>query len=105
MASYDQIPGRFNLSFRRGDTVSTELDFSVDVTGYSFDAAIVSAVTGGEIEEFTTQTTNASQGKVVLSLTSQETAALQHGTYVWSMSWTEATGLVRTVLSGFVEVV
>ena len=104
MATYEQSPGRFNMAFRRGDTLSAELDFSVDITGYSLTANSVSAVTGLSVKSLAAQVTSAADGKVVVSLTPQETLAIPTGTYAWNMSWIEPTGLARTVLSGFIEV-
>lgn len=103
MASYDQTPGSLNLTFKRGDDLSTLIDFSIALTGYTVTAAINSLVTGLEVQPFTVAMTNAASGQVNVSLTDAQTAALARGTYVWNAAWTEGNA-TRTALMGFVEV-
>lgn len=101
--SYDQTPGTLPLSFVRGDTVSALLDFSIDLTGYTFSAALVSVVTGGDVVALTHSVVSAANGTVNVSLTAAQTAALARGTYQWRFVWTQGSA-VRTALTGFVEV-
>lgn len=102
MNSYDQTPGNLPLSFVRGDTLSALIDFSIDLTGYSFAGSLVSAATGAEVIPLTLSIVSASNGQVSVSLTAQQTAALARGTYQWKFVWTQGL-TVRTALTGFVE--
>jgi hypothetical protein len=103
MPSYDQTPGTLNLSFVRGDDVSTLIDFSITMTGYQVTASMYSLVSGAEVQAFTVTAANASAGQYNISLTDTQTAALARGTYGWRMTWTE-NAATRTALTGFVEV-
>lgn len=103
MPSYDQSPGALNLSFKRGDDFSSLIDFSIDMTGYTATASIVSAVTGGVVVPFTVTIPSAADGQVNIALTDTQTAAIARGTYSWQMTWVEGQA-TRTALTGFVEV-
>lgn len=99
---YDQTPGSLPLSFVRNDSFSALLDFSIDLTGYSFAASLVSVVTGSEVIPVTSSVVSAASGQVNVSLTASQTAALARGTYQWKFVWTQGNA-VRTALTGFVE--
>jgi hypothetical protein len=104
MPSYDQTPGVLNLSFVRGDDVSTLIDFSpITMTGYQVTASMYSLVSGADVQAFTVTAANAANGQFNISLTDTQTAALARGTYGWRMTWTE-NAATRTALTGFVEV-
>lgn len=104
MPSYDQTPGTLNLSFKRGDDVSTLIDFSIGMAGYTVTAGITSLVTGAEVQPLTVSFVSATAGTVNVSLTDTQTAALARGTYGWTMKWVESNA-TRTALTGFVEVI
>ncbi len=99
-----QVPGRLDLAFRRGDEYATLLDFSVDLTGYTFAAAITSRLTGATVATPTLTAVNLANGQVNLSLTEVQTAALAAGDYAWSMTWAAPGAVTRTALAGIVEV-
>ena len=103
MPSYDQTPGLLNLSFKRGDDVSTLIDFSIGMSGYTVTAGITSLVDGAEVQPLTVSFVSATAGQVNVSLTDTQTAALARGTYGWNLKWTEGSA-TRTALTGFVEV-
>lgn len=104
MATYEQLPGELNLSFRRADEVSTEIDFSpISLTGFTMAATIVSLVSGGTVAAMTTTVTDAAAGKVNIALTDEQTAALPLGTYRWDLTADDGTAR-RTYLTGMVEV-
>ena len=100
-STYEQAPGRLNLSFNRGNDFSALVDFSISMTGYQVAASIASLVSGAEIVQFTTVLSDAAAGKVNISLTDTQTAAIPRGTYAWSLIWTE-NNATRTALTGFV---
>ncbi|NBW18377.1 MAG: hypothetical protein EBR82_61420 [Caulobacteraceae bacterium] len=99
---YDQRPGNLPISFVRGDTLSALVDFSIDLTGYSFTGSLVSVVTGSEVVPLTISVVSASDGQVNVALTAQQTASIARGTYGWKFVWTQGLA-VRTALTGFVE--
>jgi hypothetical protein len=104
MASYDQLPGTLNLSFRRGDDLSVGVDFNpVSLTGYTMTSTIRSVVTGESVASFTTTLTDAAAGKVNIALSDTQTLSLAPATYRWVMEGTQG-GLTRTYLNGYVEV-
>jgi len=103
MPSYDQTPGSLNLAFKRGDDVSTLIDFSIGMTGYTVTAGITSLVSGADVQPLTVSFVSATAGQVNVSLTDTQTAALARGTYGWEMKWVE-NNATRTALTGYVEV-
>lgn len=104
MATYEQLPGRLNLTFRAGDYFSTIVDFSIGLTGYTTSAALYSCVSGSSVQSFSTAMADAAAGQVSIALTNTQTAALPIGTYEWRLHWTDAGGVARTALGGFAEV-
>lgn len=103
-ATYEQLPGNLGLSFRRGDYVSTLIDFDpTSFTGQTMSASIVSVVTGETVAPVSVAFANASAGQVNVSLSADATSALAAGTYRWTLKSTDGTA-VRTYLAGYVEV-
>lgn len=105
MATFNALPGTLALKCVRGDTLSVDVDFDVNVTGYTHAAEVTSIVTGETLATMTATVTGAGAGLVTYSLTDAQTAGLVAGTYAWNASWLTGAGDVRTVLSGFLEVV
>lgn len=104
MATYEQLPGNLGLSFRRGDYVSTTIDFDpTSFTGQTMSASIVSIVSGDAVAPVTVAFANASAGQVNVSLSKDDTQSLAVGTYRWALQATDGTA-VRTYLAGYVEV-
>lgn len=104
MATYEQLPGELNLSFRRADEVSTEIDFNpISLTGFTMTATVLSLVSGATVAAMTTTLTNAAQGKVNIGLTDEQTGALALGTYRWHLTADDGSAK-RTYLTGMVEV-
>lgn len=101
---YEQLPGSLPIAFRRGDTVSTELDFSISLTGSTVSSQIVSVVSGSAVTPLTTTVVDAGAGIVNIGLTRTQTAALAVGTYRWELSTINSGDAKRTYLLGFVEV-
>jgi len=103
-STYSQTPGALHLAFRRGDQLGTEVDFDIDMTGYTVTSSIVSAITGNAVGTMTATLTNASTGIVNIAMTEEQTAALVPGTYSWRLEWTAPGSVKRTALTGFAEV-
>jgi len=103
MATVQQLPGRLDLAFRRGDDFGTLVDFSVSLAGHTFAAVIVSAVTGATVATPTVTAVDLSAGQLNVSLTDVQTSSLAAGTYKWRLTWTSGS-TTRTALEGYVEV-
>lgn len=103
MPSYEQTPGTLNLVFNRANDLSALVDFSIPVTGYTFDAAIISLVTSTEVQPLTITVVDAAAGKLNVSVTDTEAEELSAGTYGWFLRSNNG-GTVRTELTGFIEV-
>lgn len=104
MANYEQLPGTLNLSFRRADEVSTEIDFSpISLTAYTMAASLVSLVSGGTVAAITTTMVDAAAGRLNIGLTDEQTAELPLGTYRWVLTANDGVAK-RTYLTGVVEV-
>lgn len=104
MATYEQLPGTLGLAFKRGDFVSTLIDFDpVSFTGQTVSATLVSSVSGLTVAPITVSFASASAGQVTISLSKEVTLALAAGTYRWNLKATDGTA-VRTYLDGYVEV-
>ena len=104
MSVYEQIPGTLNLAMKRGDDFSALVDFSLNMTGYTTTASIVSAVSGDTVTPFTVTVPSASNGQVNIALNDTQTTALAAGTYRWQMTWVQGNA-TRTALTGFVDVI
>ncbi len=103
-STFSQQPGTLNFVFSRGDDFSTLVDFSpISMAGYIVSASMHSLVTGNEVQPLTVVFVSAQDGRVNVSLTDAQTAALARGTYGWQMRWTE-NNATRTALTGVVEV-
>lgn len=102
--TFELLPGELNLAFRAGDQLDVSLDFDIDMTGYSVSANIASLVDGATIASVSATVTNASSGIVTIGMTETATAALKPGTYRWRLIWTATGNVVRTAVSGIVEV-
>lgn len=103
MTTVSQLPTLLNLDLQSGDEFAFEVNFSLDLTGYTATSQIVSASYGEPVLTPTTTITNPAEGIITVSLTETQTAALR-GTYRWSLTWVAPGGVTRQVLYGFVEV-
>lgn len=114
MAQFTQLPAELGVTFVSGDEVNISLDFSSDLTGYTFQNVIyVSgniAAGGGSgfvntigeaAASFTITETNLSEGRLGLGLTETQTSLLTPAnSYRWYLRWVSPGGVTRTVLSG-----
>lgn len=113
MADYEILPSTLNLKFVRGDEFGMLLDFSIDLTGYTFVADIyeVSAVqngvpiSGGVFLPFTQTLVDLSTGQINLSLQETQTQSFNLGkSYRWYLRWVSPGLVTRTVLSGAISI-
>ena len=104
MPAYSQLPGSMGLRFKSGDTFSTVVDFDISLSNHTVSSSLTSLVHGGEVSPITTSFVDQAAGKVSISLTHSQTAAIPPASYGWEMSWVAPGGVKRTALSGVVEV-
>jgi hypothetical protein len=105
MATVSATPGTLNIVVKRNEAVSQLLDFSISLTGYTFSAEIVSAVTFATVQALTVSTVNLATGQVNVGLSAANAANVAAGTYLWRLVWTPAAGNDQTALEGIWEVV
>jgi hypothetical protein len=105
MATVSATPGTLNIIVKQGQAVSQLLDFSISLTGYTFSAEIVSAVTFSTVQALTVSTVNLATGQVNVGLSAANAANVAAGTYLWRLVWTPAAGNAQTALEGIWEVV
>ena len=104
MATVFATPGTLNVVVRRGEAVSQLLDFSIALTGYTFAAEIVSAVTLATVQALAVTTVNLATGQINIGLSAANAANVASGTYLWRLVWTPAAGNAATALEGIWEV-
>lgn len=105
MATASTMPGTLNLTIKAGDELAQLVDFSIDLTGYTFEGEIVSAVTYATVGELTVAAVNLASGQVNVSLSEASTTDLHPGSYLWRLIWTAPGSVRRTALEGVLEVV
>lgn len=104
MPSAADMPGYLAIGFRKGDSYATLVDFSINVTGHSWDASVYSFNTGVTVVEPTVTVVNAASGQVNVSLTHAQTLGLAAGTYGWRLESTAPGDVRRTYIAGICEV-
>ena len=104
MALYEQLPGSLSISIVQGDEFGTVVDFDLNMTGYDTNAEIYSLVDGSTIFTMTTSFVSAAVGTVNVSMTEAETGDLSVGTYGWRLKWQASGSVIRTALTGIMEI-
>ena len=114
MATYSVLPDTLDLQFVSGDELSVLLDFSDDLTGYTFATGIyqVAEVVNGAVvsttafqRNFTITPIDLASGSLNLSLNETDTAAFDPSvTYRWYLRWVAPGVITRTVVSGTIRV-
>lgn len=97
------VPGTLNIIAKAGEAVSQLVDFSIDLTGYTFSAEIVSAVTFAQVLALDVTVVDVEDGQVNVGLSPEDAADLAVGTYLWRLTWTPTGGYQRTALEGIWE--
>lgn len=115
MATFTQLPATLDVTFVVGDEVNIGLDFTNDLTFYTFQNAIYvsgNIATGGggsgfvnsvgsTVTSFAISPTDLAAGKIGIGLTETQTAALSPANkYRWYLRWVSPGNVTRTVLSG-----
>lgn len=104
MAIYEQLPGSLSISIVQGDEFATVVDFDINMSGYDTNAEIYSLVDGSIIFTMTTSFVSAAVGTVNVSMTETETGELSVGTYGWRLQWEAVGSVIRTALTGIMEI-
>ena len=104
MATVSATPGTLNLIVKQGQAISQLLDFSISLTGYTFSAEIVSAVTYATVQALSVTAVNLAAGQINVGLSAANAANVAAGTYLWRLVWTPAAGNAQTALEGIMEV-
>lgn len=97
------VPGTLNVIAQAGEAVSQLVDFSIDLTGYTFGAEIVSAVTFETVVDLDVTAVDLADGQVNVGLSDEDAGDLPAGTYLWRLTWTPPDGTERTALEGIWE--
>jgi hypothetical protein len=105
MATISQLPGKLNLDLVRGDEFATLVDFSINVTGYTFSASVYSTITGSTVITPTVSVVSAATGQVNVGISEAQSEAVAPGTYLWRLSWVAPGSATRTALEGVCEVI
>jgi hypothetical protein len=105
MATAPQLPGSLHVAFCRGDDYSTLLDLSISTVGFTWSAEIYSLTHGGTIATPAIDVVDAAAGKINLSLTDAQAAALPPGTLGIRIRWTAPGDMKRRAFEGVCEVV
>jgi hypothetical protein len=114
--TFSQLPAQLDVTFVAGDEVNIALDFSNDLTSYTFQNAIYvsgNIATGGgsgfintvgqTVTSFNITQTNLATGQIGLGLTEAQTSLLSPAnSYRWYLRWVSPGSVTRTVLSGVV---
>lgn len=104
MPTAADMPGYLAIGCRKGNSYGTLIDFSIDVTGHTWTAAVYSLVTGVTVLNPTVTVVNAASGQVNVSLTHTQTTSLAVGTYGWRLDSTAPGDVKRTYIAGICEV-
>lgn len=99
MADIEQTPGELNFKISLGDDFSYLLDFDVNLTGYTFAAAVVKK--DGTEQAITITETDLAAGKITISLTDAQITALLTDARRWYLTWTVAAASRRILAGGF----
>lgn len=104
MATVQTMPGTLNVIAKQGEAVRQLLDFSIDLTGYTFSSEIVSAVTYATVATLDVSAVNLATGRINVAIEPEDAAEVAAGTYLWRLVWTPPAGDPRTALEGIWEV-
>jgi hypothetical protein len=113
LADYAVLPSPLNLIFVRGDEFGILLDFSIPLSGYSFQTVVyeIGSVVDGQVTagataaNFTITEVDLAAGKINLSLQENQTQSFDPAkSYRWYLRWVAPGVVTRTVLSGAIIV-
>ena len=97
MSEVTQVPGVLDIEIQSGDDFACLLDFNISLTSYTFTASI-NLLLSDDVT-ISVAETDLSAGKITISVTDTQTAAIQPGSYSWKLRGT-ISGYTRTFLQG-----
>lgn len=114
MATLDTLPAQLDVTLTKGDEWGATVDFSIDLTGYTFSAAVFSTSrtvsssfpaglnTQGDVAVTIAVTElDIASGQLGLSLTETQTDSLsESATYRWYLRGVAPGSVTRTYISG-----
>ena len=114
MSTFNTLPATLDVVLIKGDEWGCSLDFSIDLTGYTFSAAIFATTRtvstaypggldtqGADVEAINVTYTDLATGQLGLSLTETQTEALDEtATYRWYLRGVAPGTITRTYVSG-----
>lgn len=106
MADFTQTPAELNVTVSSGDDLLLSLEFSIDLTGYTFLSNIV--VFGGtSVEEINVTEIDLVSGRIDLSVGKATIESIGAGTHSWYLTWSTPlpTSTSRKVIAGKFKVV
>jgi hypothetical protein len=103
MTDFSQIPGKLDLVATLGDDFEFNLDFDINLSGYTFVAKVISISTGTPVV-LTVTNVDLSLGKVTISLSKTLLSGLSVAQHHYYFEWVTG-GKTRRVLAGTFTVV
>jgi hypothetical protein len=101
MAALKQEPGDLDITIAAWDKLEpVELEFDIDISAFSFVAAITIPASGAVIP-MTVDTSQQASRKISVSC---DSTTVPVGKQKWSLKWSVALGPNRTIISGDYEV-
>jgi len=99
-AQLTQTPGLLDITMTKGDNLAFNIDFNIDLTGYTFVAKVV--FSDKTTAPFTIVVSSYPNGILALSIDDSVSSIFPVGEMTWYFSWTGPTPtfLVRKVLAG-----
>jgi len=99
MTDFTQIPGQLNITATQSDDFSFSLDFDIDLTGYSFSAKVITAVSNTPIS-MTVGEVDLTEGQITITLEAAKMSKLATTVHHWYLDWSVpvpgATGIGGT---------
>jgi len=97
MPTIELVPGTLNISVSRGNSLSIDLDFSLDLTDYVLTSRMAD-------KDITVTMTDTTAGHVNLYLSSTD-VSFGSLPQPWYLKWTDPGNAIRTVLAGKVKTI
>jgi len=104
MAELKQLAGVLNVQIYKGNTRDIELDWNINLVGYTFMAKIVNATTGALIVAVPVIVVDLAAGQITLKITDAVALATPIGVHKLLLDWVDPDTLIRTVTAGTYEV-
>lgn len=104
-SAFSQAPAPLDLTLTAGDDWGIQLTLTsdgvtpIDVTSYTFSAAVLYGTTS--VQAITVTKTTPASGVIDLSLSDTETAALEGLKRTWALTWTNGTDTFTPVAGTF----